>query len=109
MTPVFNGWTPYQQFMANLSKLGGMHRAIAQRDGVDFKVLGNMPFSNTPMHASSSFVRNIRYRPHISGHSGTAFVTLGTKNYYYPMSLRRLSNWLNSRSLGQYYNRYIKL
>ena len=95
--------------MANLRVLGPTNLAVARRDGVHFNVLGNVPFSNTPMHASSSFVRNITYKPHVSGNTGTAFVRLGDKDYWYPMSMRRLSNWLNYKSLGQYYNKYIKL
>lgn len=63
------------------------------------------PFSNTSQNLSSTWIGNIKYLPY----SNVAFVKLGNSEYYYGMTPRQLSTWLNSRSLGQYYNNFIKL
>lgn len=105
----FNSWNAYQRMMASLSiaPTGNIaRRAIPIGDQLRFRVAhAATPFTNNPTQASSTFVRNIRYMPN----SNVSWVRLGTRDYWYPMTLRRLSNWLNSRSLGQYYNKYIKL
>lgn len=103
----FNSWNAYQNLMATLSMAptGNIARRAMQQP-IRFRVAhAAVPYTNTPTQSSSTFVRNIRYMPN----ANVSWVRLGTKDYWYPMSLRRLSNWLNSRSLGQYYNRYIKL
>lgn len=103
----FNSWNAYQNLMATLSMAptGNIARRAMQQP-IRFHVAhAAVPYTNTPSQSSSTFVRNIRYMPN----ANVSWVRLGTKDYWYPMSLRRLSNWLNSRSLGQYYNRYIKL
>jgi len=105
----FRSWNAYQNLMASLSiaPTGNLaRRAMPIGQPLTFRVAhATVPYTNTPTQASSTFVRNIRYMPN----ANVSWVRLGTKDYWYPMSLRRLSNWLNSRSLGQYYNRYIKL
>lgn len=109
MQTTFNSWNAYQNMMANLAiaPRGNLaRRAIPMGDHLQFRVAhAAQPFTNTPERASSTFVRNIRYMPN----SSTIWVRLGRKDYWYPMTLRKLSRWLNSRSLGQYYDKYIKL
>lgn len=94
--------------MADLRLVNPRAAATQAQTQVQFRIDDTMSMNNTPAHAASSFIRNIRYRPGVTG-NGVSFVRLGKNLYWYPMTMRRLSNWLNSRSLGQYYNRYIKL
>ena len=105
----FNSWNAYQNMMAMLAiaPTGNLaRRAMPIGDPLTFRVAhASVPYTNTPERASSTFVRNMRYLPN----SNVMFVKLGANDYWYPMSLRKLSNWLNSRSLGQYYNNYVKL
>lgn len=102
----WTGWSPYSQFMAKLKMANPGLYATEQMAPQEFRAAAaSQPFTNTPTRASSTFVRNIRYLPN----SQTSFVKLGPNTYWYKMSPNMLSHWLNSRSLGQYYNRYIKL
>lgn len=109
MQTTFNGWTPYANLMASLriAPTGNYaRRAIPIGDRLQFRVAhATQPFTNTPQRASSTFVRNLRYLPN----SNTMFVRLGRNDYWYPCTLRKLAHWLNSKSLGQYYNNYVKL
>ena len=106
LVPSFNGWNPYQLFLAILRLVNPpAARTVQTNEPITFHIQGTAPFNNTPAHASSSFIRNIRYNPHGS----IAYVRLGTRDYWYPMTMRRLSNWLNYNSLGRYYNKYVKL
>lgn len=90
---------------AALNALPGPKR-LFNKQSQEFQVKPSISyFTNTPYQLSSSFVRNIQYSPSMK----TAFVRLGNKQYWYPMTQRRLSTWLNSRSLGQHYNKYVKL
>lgn len=52
--------------------------------------------------SSSSWIGNVAYRP------GIATITIGTRNHTCPMSERQLKRFLESPSLGQYFNNYIK-
>lgn len=53
--------------------------------------------------SSSSWIGNVTYRP------GSATIRIGTKNYTCPMSERQLKRFLESPSLGQYFNKYLRL
>lgn len=53
--------------------------------------------------SSSSWIGSVAYSP------GIATVRIGTKNYVCPMSERQLKRFLESPSLGQYFNKYLKL
>jgi hypothetical protein len=53
--------------------------------------------------SSSSWIGAVSYRP------GVASIRIGTKNFTCPMSERQLKMFLESPSLGQYFNRYLKL
>lgn len=63
-----------------------------------------MPGMNTPQFAQSTFVRQIR-KP---AHSDIAFVRLGNNGYSYGLTEPQLGQWMTSRSLGGYYNQYLK-
>lgn len=102
------GWNPYAEFWSRLAanpvKQG--KAALEAMEPQEFRAArASVPFTNTPARASSTFVRNIRYLPN----SQISFVRLGNNQYWYPMTMRRLAQWLNSESLGRYYNNYIKL
>ena len=72
----------------------------------DYRVAeASMPATNTPDHHASTFIRNISYSPN----RHTAFVTIGNRQYWYPMTDYQMAAWLRSRSLGKYYNDNIKL
>lgn len=53
--------------------------------------------------SSSSWIGNVSYVP------GIATIRIGTKNYTCPMSERQLKRFLESPSLGSYFNKYLKL
>lgn len=53
--------------------------------------------------SSSSWIGNVSYSP------GIATVRIGTKNYNCPMSERQLKRFLESPSLGSYFNKYLKV
>lgn len=103
---VWTGWNPYRDFIARLAMSNPAKSLIEQNIPQEFRpAAASVPFTNTPERASSTFVRNIRYLPQ----SQVSLVRLGNNPYWYRMSPRMLAQWLNSRSLGQYYNNYIKL
>ena len=103
---IWNGYTPYETFMRRLAQTQPAAAAVVYNEPQTFRPAHALvPYTNTPMHASSTFVRNIRYVPK----TNTAFVKLGGRQYWYNMSPRMLSNWLTSNSLGRFYNDHIKL
>lgn len=102
----WTGWNPYAEFWSKLAVSNPAKAAVDAMEPQEFRaVAATVPFTNTPARASSMFVRNIRFLPN----SRMAFVRLGKNDYLYGMTLSKLSRWLNSRSLGQFYNKYIKL
>lgn len=106
MDKTFIGYNPYAQFIQRLMVSNPTQAVLEQNRPVSFRVAqAAVPFTNTPQRASSTFVRNIRFLPQ----SQIAFVKLGNNQYWYGMTPRQLAQWLNSRSLGQYYQQYIKL
>lgn len=52
--------------------------------------------------SSSSWIGNVSYRP------GIATIRMGTRNCTRPMSERQLKRFLESPSLGRYFNRYLR-
>lgn len=60
---------------------------------------------NTNAFASSSWIDEIEYLPDM----GLAIMKTDGREYYYPMTARQVGNWVTSNSLGQYYNRLVKL
>ena len=65
----------------------------------------DQPYQNHPDHPASTFIQRISYEPN----SRIAFVRMGNSTYYYPMTERQLGAWLRSKSLGQWYNKHLKL
>lgn len=53
--------------------------------------------------SSSSWIGNVSYSP------GFAYIRIGAKKYACPMSERQLKRFLESPSLGKYFNKYLKL
>lgn len=102
------GWNPYAEFWSRLAANPAKQAkaALEAMEPQEFRPApASVPFTNTPARASSTFVRNIRYLPN----SQISFVKLGNNQYWYGMSPRMLAQWLNSKSLGQFYNQRIKL
>lgn len=54
---------------------------------------------------SSSWIDEIEYLPSL----GIAIMHTDGKQYYYPMTSDEVGDWMNSDSLGQYYNNNVKL
>lgn len=54
---------------------------------------------------SSSWIDEIEYLPTL----GLAIMHTNGNQYYYPMTADEVGDWMNSDSLGSYYNRNIKL
>lgn len=54
---------------------------------------------------SSSWIDQIEYVPSL----GMAIMETNGREYYYPMTPNEVGNWMNSDSLGSYYNKFIKL
>ena len=102
-----NYFDSYQAYLtaAGLAKTNPVASSLFDKQPINFNVAKGMEFSNSPTQLSSSWVGNIKYLPY----SNVAFVRLGNGEYYYGMTPRQLSAWLNSRSLGSYYNNYIKM
>lgn len=103
----YGGWIDYErmQRMAEFNPNPIIRNNVAKRD-MEFNVAkAAMPRTNTEFRASSTFINNIRYLPS----SNTAFVRIGNSTYWYPMTLRQMSTWLRSNSLGGYYNKFVKL
>ena len=63
------------------------------------------PYQNRPGYPASTFITNIRYRPK----SNRVFVRMGGKTYVYPMNETLMAKWMSSNSLGQWYNKHLKL
>ena len=102
----WDGYTPYEDFIRRLAVTNPTKAAIEEMSPQEFHAeAAAEPFKNRPSRAASTFVRRIRYFPF----SQVSLVTLGNSQYVYPMSKPQLARWMNSNSLGQYYNRYIKL
>lgn len=102
------GWNPYAEFWSRLAANPAKQAkaALEAMEPQEFRtVKASVPCTNTPAKASSTFVRNIRYLPT----SQIALVRLGNNPYYYSMTPGMLARWLNSDSLGRFYNNYIKL
>ena len=100
------GYTPYEQFMQAVSKTNPALAAQQSQSEQTFNVTpATVPYMNTPQHARSTFIRQMRYLPT----SNTVFVTLGNSQYWYPCSQRMLAQWLTSNSLGRYYNHHVKV
>lgn len=105
---VWRGWNPYAEFWSRLAANPATQAeaAMVAMEPQEFTPMqASVPFTNNENRASSTFVRNIRYLPQ----SQVSLVRLGNNPYWYRMSPRMLAQWLTSRSLGQYYNKYIKL
>lgn len=102
------GYVPYQRFIRETRVV---NPALASANALskspqEFMVqAAAVPYTNSPERASSTFIRNLRYDPYIR----QTFVTIGNSQYYYPMGPAMLANWLTSKSLGQFYNNYVKL
>lgn len=100
------GYSPYAQFMQRLAVTNPGAKTLQSMQPQEFRVAkAAVPATNTPARASSTFVQHIRYLPN----SQVAFVRLGGKQYWYAQTPTQLARWLNSRSLGGYYNQYVKL
>ena len=54
---------------------------------------------------SSSWIDQIEYVPSL----GMAIMKTNGREYYYPMTSTEVGDWMNSDSLGSYYNKFIKL
>jgi len=102
----WNGYSPYEQFMQKLALSNPAAKQLEAMQPQEFTVAAaSVPYTNTPARASSTLIRHIRYLPN----SNVAFVKLGNNQYLYQQSPTQLARWLNSRSLGNYYDNYIKL
>lgn len=100
------GWNPYRDFMQRIWTTNPTRAALEQNNMQVFTpAKASIPFTNNPGRASSTFVRQIRYLPQ----SQAAIVTLNNNPYTYALTPRLLAQWLNSNSLGRFYNNHIKL
>lgn len=102
-----NTFDSYQAYLraAGLAKTNPALSTIMQKQPLNFQVSRGQPFSNNPNRLSSSWMGNIKYLPY----SNVAFVNIGNSEYYYGMTPAQLATWLNSRSLGSYFNNFIKM
>lgn len=97
----------YEDYLlaAGLAELDPIAKQQFEDEDVEFNPGHSfMAGMNTPQFAQSTFVRQIR-RP---AHSDIAFVRLGNNGYTYGLTEPQLSQWMTSRSLGGYYNTYLK-
>lgn len=102
----WKGYSPYEDFLLRLKLSNPTQYYVVKNAQQRFNVDKASTYgSNSPYNAASTFIGNIRYMPY----SRTAFVRIGNGSYFYPMSDQQLAAWLKSKSLGQYYNNYIKL
>lgn len=108
---VYNGYRTYENELRSLYALPNNRLPFPALYNMEknapamFNVAAaSVPYTNTPMKASSTFVRHINFLPT----SKTAFVRIGNGQYVYPMTPKQLGNWLCSNSLGRFYNNYIK-
>ena len=92
-------------FTALWQKLRGLD-AVDPKQVQEYRVASAAaPYSNVPGYPASTFITNVRYRPN----SERVFVRMGGKTYVYPLTERQLAAWMKSKSLGQWYNKYLKL
>lgn len=87
-----------------------VEQMLATEKGIEAeKALPQYWDDNTPrrdLGGSSSWIDGIEYIPSL----GIAIMhTISGKEYYYPMTSDELGDWMNSDSLGSYYNRFVKL
>ena len=102
----WTGYTPYEDFIRRLAMTNPARLPKEASKTQQFNVeTVSKPFMNNPAHSSSTFIKRIVYMPD----SSQVLVTLGNSKYVYPMSRTQLARWMTSDSLGQHYNRYIKL
>lgn len=102
----WTGYGPYEQFIQKLAAANPSMLFKTKSEPQEFMpVHAATSGKNTPEHAASTFIGNIRYLPY----SQMSFVHIGNGSYVYPMSEQQLAAWLRSKSLGQHYNNYIKL
>ena len=92
-------------FTALWRKLRGLDVEDPQKDQEYRVIQADEPYSNVPDYPASTFIKNIRYRPS----ERKAYVTMGNKVYWYPMTEMQMVRWLRSPSLGQWYNLHMKL
>jgi len=103
---IWTGRRPYERFIEKLEHSNPTLLWQTKSEPQEYRVAqAQVPFTNTPERASSTFIRNIRYMPY----NRMTFVRMGNSTYLYPMDEHQLANWLKSRSLGRYYNQYLKL
>jgi len=102
----WKGYSPYEDLLIRLRTSDPakyyLVKGSQQRFNVDKAYTTG---SNSPYHAASTFIDMIKYHPS----SNIAFVKIGSKKYWYPMTDAQLAAWMKSQSLGRYYNNYIKL
>ena len=93
-------------FTALWRKLRGMDAIGEDQKDVEYRVhLAELPYQNVPDYPQSTFIKNIRYSPR----NKRVFVRIGSGEYWYPMTEFQLSRWMHSPSLGQWYNKHLKL
>ena len=97
----------YEDYLlaAGLAELAPIAKQQFEDEDVEFNP-GHafMDGMNTPQFAQSTFIRQIR-KP---AHSDIAFVRLGNNGYSYGLTEPEMARWMTSRSLGGYYNQYLK-
>lgn len=92
-------------FTALWRKLRGLDKEEPGTDQEYRVIQVDEPYSNVPDYPASTFITNIKYRPR----ERKAYVTMGNKVYWYPMTEMQMVRWLRSPSLGQWYNLHMKL
>lgn len=105
---IWAGYNPYQQWIRQ-TRVTNPTLASANalsKQPQEFRVQYAATYgSNSSEQASSTFIRRFRYDPY----ARRVFVTIGNSQYWYNMGPRQLSLWLTQKSLGEYYNRFVKL
>lgn len=102
----WKGYSPYEDLLIRLRTSDPAQYYLVKGSQQRFNVdTAATPGSNSPYHAASTFIDMIKYHPS----SNIAFVKIGSKKYWYPMTDAQLAAWMKSQSLGRYYNNYIKL
>jgi len=80
----------------------------AERGEIEEKELPKYWLEDVPrrdLGGSSSWIDNIEYLPDL----GLAIMHTNGHEYYYPMTADEVGDWMNSDSLGSYYNANVKL